>query len=181
MKDFLPGEEIGDTRIFADEKCVGESKKIYKREDGFVLSVSHKRSEPRGAMVIETSIENHGEKTVTMEMLTSVLLKKIKADKIYRLQSFWSAEGMLKIDTIKALDMEHSWSDHGYRVEKFGNLGTMPVRRYFPFVTLEDSNTGFFTGVMLYAPSSWQIELLVKEGDYITISGGLADRDSGQL
>lgn len=156
-----------------------EEETVLRNKDDILLRVTNKKSGYSDATIVETSIENHGDREVVMELLTSVLLKKIKADKIYRLLSFWSAEGKLKVDTVKSLNLEHSWSDHGYRVEKFGNLGSMPVRRYFPFVALEDSETGSFTGVLLYAPSSWQIELLVKEGDFITISGGLADRDFG--
>ena len=53
------------------------------------------------------------------------------------------------------------------------------VRQFFPFVAVEDSETGKFTGVQLYAPSSWQIEILVKSGDVVTIAGGIADRDFG--
>nr|WP_297703624.1 glycoside hydrolase family 36 protein [uncultured Butyrivibrio sp.] len=156
-----------------------EDETLYRNTDAIELSVSHKKSSLYDATEVVTTIENKGTKAVTMEMLTSVLLKKIKADKIHRLLSFWSAEGKHQIDTVKSLNLEHSWSNHGYRVLKFGNLGSMPVRQYFPFVAVENSETQEFTAVALYAPASWQIELLVKEGDTITISGGLADRDYG--
>ncbi|WP_029231321.1 glycoside hydrolase family 36 protein [Butyrivibrio sp. VCB2006] len=151
----------------------------YRREDGLVLEVTNRKSSLSEATEVITVVSNEGKEPLTMEMLTSVLLKGIKADKIHRFSSFWSAEGRHKVDTIKELDMEHSWSDHGYRVLKFGNLGSMPVRQFFPFVAVEDSETSTFTAVQLYAPSSWQIEVCVKSGDVVKIAGGLADRDFG--
>ena len=66
-----------------------------------------------------------------------------------------------------------------YRVEKFGTVGTMPVRSYFPFVALEDSESGTFTGVLLCSPASWQIEIIIREDDTYTLAGGIADRDFG--
>ncbi len=156
-----------------------ETETVYTRKDGITLTLSHIKSSLSDATEFVTTITNNSDNKVTMEMLTSVLLKEIKADKAYRLLSFWSAEGKLKVDTLKELNMEHSWSNHGYRVTKFGNLGSMPVRQYFPFVALEDSESGQFTALQLYAPSSWQIELLVKSGDTVSVSGSLADRDFG--
>lgn len=152
---------------------------VLKRPDGLELSIENKKSMLSDATEVTTTVQNGGKEPFSMEMLTSVLLKDIKADRIHRLLSFWSAEGKHKVDTIKDLDLEHSWSGHGVRVLKFGNLGTMPVRVFFPFVAVEDSDSGTFTAVMLYAPSSWQMEVLVKEGDVVSISGGLADRDFG--
>ena len=152
---------------------------VLKRPDGLELNIENKKSPLSDATEVTTTVQNGGKEPLSMEMLTSVLLKGIKADRIHRLLSFWSAEGKHKVDTVKDLDLEHSWSGHGVRVLKFGNLGTMPVRSFFPFVAVEDSDSGTFTAVMLYAPSSWQMEVLVKEGDAVSISGGLADRDFG--
>lgn len=152
---------------------------VLKRPDGLELNIENKKSTLSDATEVTTTVQNGGKEPLSMEMLTSVLLKDIKADRIHRLLSFWSAEGKHKVDTIKDLDLEHSWSGHGVRVLKFGNLGTMPVRAFFPFVAVEDSETGTFTAVMLYAPSSWQIEVLVRGDDTVSISGGIADRDFG--
>lgn len=160
-------------------KSENENESEYRRQDGLVLKVRNTYCAEADATEVVTTIQNDGSRTLAMEMLTSVLVREIKADRIHRLLSFWSAEGKHKVDTIKELDMEHSWSNHGVRVLKFGNLGSMPVRQFFPFVAVEDSKTGTFTAVQLYAPSSWQIEVLVKEGDTVTIAGGIADRDYG--
>lgn len=157
-----------------------EEETIYEREDGLTLKVSHKKSNLSDVTVVETVAENNGTRHLVMEMLTSVLVRDIKADKIHRLLSFWSAEGRHKVDSVKELNMERSWSGHGVRVCKFGNLGSMPVRQYFPFVALEDSESGTFTAVQLYVPASWQIELWVKDYDgKVTVAAGLPDRDFG--
>ncbi len=128
---------------------------------------------------VSTIFENKGSESTTLEMLSSFALKGIKADKIHRLQSFWSAEGKLRTETTKELHLEPSWNRCGMRVEKFGNLGSMPVRKYFPFIALENSETHEFTAVQLYSPFSWQIEILCKEDETLSLVGGIADRDFG--
>ncbi len=155
-------------------------RQVMKSEDGLTLTVSHIPNEKTGATVIQTEFANNSEKPVTLELLTSFYIKSIKADKIHRLLSFWSAEGRHRTDTVKELNMEMSWGHFAYRVEKFGNVGSMPVRKYFPFLALEDSETGTFTAVQLYTPSSWQIEIICRQEEKLNIAGGIADRDFGQ-
>lgn len=54
----------------------------------------------------------------------------------------------------------------------------MPVRKWFPFIALENSKTKEFIGIQLYCASSWQIELF-RNQDPLTLAGGLADFDYG--
>lgn len=133
----------------------------------------------RDTLQVSTTFENQDDETAILEMLSSFAIKGIKADKIHRLQSFWSAEGKLRTETVEELHLEPSWNNFGMRVEKFGNLGSMPVRKYFPFIALENSETSEFVAVQLYIPSSWQIEILCSEGDTVSLVGGIADRDFG--
>jgi len=156
------------------------SKTTLTSDDGLKLTVSYEKSPYSDATEVVTSFENGSGAPVTLEMLTSFLLPAVKADKIHRILSFWSAEGRVKTDDLAELNMEHSWNNMAFRVEKFGNVGSMPVRKYFPFVALEDSETHSFTAVQLYSPASWQIELTVRAGDVVRLSGGIADRDFGQ-
>ena len=148
--------------------------------DGITLTAQTSVSPYSDAYEVHTSITNGSGNAVTMEMLTSFLFTGIKADKIHRLLSFWSAEGRLYTTDLTELNMNHSWNNMAYRVEKFGNVGTMPVRKYFPFIALEDSAGHSFFAVQLYSPASWQIELIVREDDTVTVAGGIADRDFGQ-
>jgi len=137
------------------------------------------KSNDDNSMRVHTEFFNNSDNAVTLEMISSFALKGVKADKIHRMLSFWSAEGKLKTDDIKDLLLEPSWAKHGVRVEKFGSVGSLPVRKYFPWLVLENSETGEFTGVQLYCASSWQIELIVCRDNTITVNAGLADRDFG--
>ncbi|MCR5768557.1 MAG: alpha-galactosidase [Lachnospiraceae bacterium] len=181
------GENIGtgsnDTGVYENNNDMagsGDHMISMRSEDGLRLRAETKKSPYCNAYEIRTSFANGSDKPVTLEMMTSFLLPDIKADRLYRIQSFWSAEGRLKVDELRDLNMEHAWNHMAFRVEKFGNVGSMPVRKYFPFVVLEDSETHTFTGVQLYSPASWQIELVVRRGDVVTLAGGIADRDFGQ-
>lgn len=167
MRRFTSVTHSGDT------ECM-------QSDDGIILSVTTSKSPYSDAYEVYTTVTNDSPYPMELEMITSFLLRDIKADKVHRILSFWSAEGRLRTDDLRTLNMEHSWNNMAYRVEKFGNVGSMPVRKYFPFVVLEDSSTGEFTGVQLYSPASWQIELVVRKGDLVTVAGGIADRDFGQ-
>lgn len=160
---------------------VNEADELYEAvsDDGLKLSVSTVKSAVSDAYEVRTLFENASPQELELEMITSFLLPDIKADRIHRILSFWSAEGRVKTDDIVSLNMEHSWNNMAYRVVKFGNVGTMPVRKYFPFIALEDSKEHVFTALQLYSPASWQIELVVRAGDVVTLSGGIADRDFG--
>jgi len=154
-----------------------DNKIVYENQKGHLVTLNRiKRS---NVLEVSTSFKNNASETATLEMISSFAIRGIKADKIHRLQSFWSAEGKLRTETIFDLNLEPSWNRVGMRVEKFGNLGSMPVRKYFPFIALEDSENGHFIAVQLYTPSSWQIEIICKENDSLTLVGGLADRDFG--
>lgn len=153
---------------------------VMKTDDGIVLTTETTLSPYSDAYEICTRITNGSDETVTMEMLTSFLFRGVKADKLHRILSFWSAEGRLLTTDLTDINMEHSWNHLAYRIEKFGNVGSMPVRKYFPFVALEDSESHTFLAVQLYSPASWQIELTVRGDDGVTLSGGIADRDFGQ-
>lgn len=158
----------GDIKLFEDSR---RHKIAIKAE---------KKDTPCGDVTeIVTTFINESDTACTLEMLASFAISGVKADKVHRMQSFWSAEGKLRTETIEDLHLEPSWNRCATRVEKFGNLGTMPVRKYFPFVALEDSESGRVLGISLYSPSSWQMELLCKESEELTVVGGIADRDFG--
>lgn len=151
---------------------------LWKEERGYEVRVFEEKEDQ--ATRVYTEFKNNSEKEVVMEMLASFALKGIKADKIHRLQSFWSAEGRLRTETIEELHLEKSWNGCARRIEKFGNVGSMPVRKYFPFLALEDCETGEFTGILMGHASSWQIEISCREVQELDVMGGIADRDLGQ-
>lgn len=150
---------------------------VYENDQGVVLTVKI-RQEGKVSRV-HTVLYNGSEEEIIPEMLASFAVRGIQADRIHRLQSFWSAEGKLRTETLEELHMEPSWNGCGLRIEKFGNVGSMPVRKYFPFLALEDSASGTLIGIQLSCASSWQMEILCKENDMLSVVGGLADRDFG--
>lgn len=163
---------------FATESDTDE-KTVMKSDNGLILTVAKEKDSKTGTTHITTTVENAGTEPVSMEMLASFVISEIEGDKLHRFLSFWSAEGRHKVDRLNDLNMEHAWNNMAYRIEKFGNVGGMPVRKYFPFVAVEDSKTGKFTAVSLYSPSSWQIEVVIRHDDRVTLAGGIADRDFG--
>lgn len=176
------GLTMQDSGTMRDFKVMRESleETVYVNGNGVELSVSHVDNPVTNATEIITRIENKSSQPFTMEMMTSFMIKDIEADELIRLTSFWSAEGRVKVDKITDLNLEPAWNKMAFRVEKFGTIGTMPVRRYFPFAALRNSKTGQVTAVSLYAPAAWQIEVTARHDDTLTMSGGIADRDFGQ-
>lgn len=150
---------------------------LYMTSRGDRISCWHV-TQPNGAVACHTEFQNAGSEPVTLEMLASFALMGVRGDRIHRLTSFWSAEGRLLSQDLTDLDMEPSWSRHGVRVEKFGQVGSMPVRKWFPFLAVENTRTGEFLGVQLYCASSWQMEVICRD-DPLEICGGLADYDFG--
>lgn len=162
---------VGLTQVDKTDDCT-----FYTDPRGYRLEAWHRR---RGDVTdCRTVFYNDSDTPVTIEMISSFALRNITADRLYRIQSFWSAEGRLLCQELTDLNMEPSWSGCGVRVEKFGQTGSMPVRRWFPFVALEDSQTHTFTGVQLYCASSWQMEIF-RSQQPLHLCGGLADRDYG--
>jgi alpha-galactosidase len=97
---------------------------------------------------------------------------------IHRLMSRWSQEGKLSTQTIEELQLDASWTLEAVRSERFGQIGSLPVNHYFPFLAVEDRKSQVFWGVQLAHGASWQMEIYRKDED-IAISGGLADREFG--
>ena len=144
------------------------------------------RAGERGVEVY-TAFFNRGETPVTLEMLSSFslggLTPYVAGDApgslvLHRLRSKWSNEGRLSSEAVEDLQLEPSWSGHGAFSEKFGQVGSLPVRRWFPFVAVEDRQSGVCWGAQLHAPASWQIEVYRRD-EGLCLSGGPADYDFG--
>ncbi len=136
---------------------------------------------------IATHIENRSGEEQTIEMLSSFTLGGITpfdhADApgrliVHRLRSAWSAEGRLESVPLERLHLERSWSGHAALCERFGQVGSMPVRGFFPFVAVEDRSAGVTWAAQIAWAGSWQLELY-RNDDCLSLSGGLADREFG--
>jgi alpha-galactosidase len=132
-------------------------------------------------------VRNDGLEEFRLEMLSSFSLGGITpfapddaSNRLHfhRFRSFWSAEGRHISQSIEGLHLERSWSGHGVRAERFGQVGSMPVHGYHPFAAIEDRDAGVFWGATLAWAGSWQMELYRRD-DQLSLSGGLADRELG--
>ena len=157
--------------------------------DGCGRTVRHRLRWEEGleALTVSCEFENTGDSPVTLNLLSSVNLSGVTpftpgdasgALFLHRIRSMWSAEGRVQTESIEAAMLERSWTGHALRVCRFGQLGSMPVRDYFPFAALEDRKAGVTWAVQLACPSSWQMEIRRRD-DCLNLMTSLADRDFG--
>ncbi|RRJ65591.1 alpha-galactosidase [Paenibacillus oralis] len=134
-----------------------------------------------------TIVKNESELPVTAEMISSFSLTGFtpfaeddapESLIFHRILSSWSAEGRLYSSNIEDLNLEPAWAPSGTRCLRFGQVGSMPVRGFFPAAYLEDTRVGVTWGVQIAHPASWQIEI-GRRDDALYLSGGLADREFG--
>ena len=139
------------------------------------------------AIIVTSTFENKGDRPVALELLSSMNLSGITpftegdaagALFLHRIRSMWSAEGRVQTEPVEEAMLERSWTGHALRLCKFGQVGSMPVRGYFPFAALEDRNAGVTWAAQLACPSSWQMEIRRKD-DCLNLMASLADEDFG--
>lgn len=143
--------------------------------------------EAQDAVSLHVEFINDGNEGLNLEMLSSFCLgylspfdqeDSVERIRVHRFRSTWSAEGRHEDSSLEELHLERSWASHSAVSERFGQIGSMPVRGFFPFVAIEDRVEGVFWAAQLACPSSWQMEIYRRD-DKLSISGGLADREFG--
>ena len=136
---------------------------------------------------IYCSLKNIGREPLTMEMFESFSLGNLSPYQegdgheslfVHRARSVWSQEGRMERIAAEDLQLEPAWDPHAVRCEKFGQAGSMPVNKFFPFAAVEDAAHHVFWGAQIAHHASWQMELYRKD-EGLALSGGLADRDFG--
>ncbi len=134
-----------------------------------------------------TVVRNTSQTTATLDMLASFSFSGITPFQaaeapeelmVHRIRATWSAEGRLESRLAEELQLERSWTGHAAVSERFGQVGSMPVRGFFPFLAVEDLTAGVLWGARLEHAASWQMEVY-RKGDDLCVSGGLADREFG--
>lgn len=160
---------------------------ILKDERGYLAEHHLLYHETDKTMRSYCVFRNESKKTAALEMISSFSLGKISpymsgdghdTIKVHRLRSVWSMEGRLETRTLEELQLEPSWAGHAVRSERFGQAGSIPVNRYFPTLVLEDTENHIFWGAQIAHNAAWQMEVF-RRGDYVQMSGGLADRELG--
>lgn len=139
------------------------------------------------SVTVWTQIENISGQDQRLELLSSFSLcsvfgfsarERTRDFLLHRLRSKWSEEGRLDSRGFLELQLEPSWQKYGAQSIRFGQVGSMPVRRFFPWFVIEDRRFHCMLGGILAIPSSWQLEIF-SEDDRPAVSGGLADREFG--
>ena len=153
------------------------------------LAASHNLRWQAGAEAVEVdvTVTNVSEGSLTLQLLASFCLGGIGPSSrddppgrflVHRLRTGWSSEGRLVSETFEDLHLEHARTDKAVSVERFGQVGSMPVRGFAPMVGLEDTAAGVTWAAQLAWAGSWQVELFGRGGQ-VSLSGGLADWDFG--
>ncbi|MCH5209429.1 MAG: alpha-galactosidase [Oscillospiraceae bacterium] len=158
-----------------------------KSEKGIeiVHILTHKNG--RSYVTVETELKNNSGNDIKLEMLSSFTMYNISpylegagenSMLLHRIRGKWSQEGRLVSETLEDLMLEDSWTYSSANSVRFGQVGSMPVKGYFPFMALEDTKNNIIWGVQMKSPASWQMEV-TRADDGVCLSGGLADREFG--
>lgn len=184
-------QTVQQLKFWKQELLQEEKKQIIitslKDERGYV--VRHFLTWTKGELFCRSfcEFENNSGEPAELEMFESFSLGGISPyiegdchDQIvvHRLRSRWSQEGRLESLPIEHLELEPAWADHAVRCERFGQAGSMPVNKFFPYLVLEDRKNHIFWGAQIAHGASWQMEIYRKD-EGIAMSGGLADREFG--
>ncbi|MBK1859865.1 glycoside hydrolase family 36 protein [Cerasicoccus arenae] len=140
-----------------------------------------------GFVEVTSTFHNDSNEPLTLEMFSSFSLGGITPFAcgdaagrlvLHRLRSAWCAEGRLESRAIEEMQLECFHYPDTPTAERFGQVGSMPVRGWHPFIAIEDLEVGVTWAAQLACPGSWQLEAHRRD-DCISISGGLADREFG--
>ena len=176
-----------------------QSQEVQEREDGLEIVTAlqgdhdctalHHLSWVSGEKTVRTwvTFRNDGTEPVHVELLSSFSLGGLTPYtagdahgtlQVHRVRSVWSMEGRLQSEPVEALQLEPSWADHAVRCERFGQVGSLPVNHWFPWLMIEDTCNHVFWGAQIAHNASWQMEIYRKD-EAMAISGGLADYELG--
>jgi alpha-galactosidase len=151
------------------------------------LSVRHRLRPYRSVLESSVAVANDGTAPLTIDLISSFALAGITpyaSDDapgrmvLHRWRSGWSLEGRLVSEPLEHLHLVPNYAGHGAAAERWGQIGTMPVRGWFPQVVAEDTEAGVCWGAQLAWGGSWQLEAYRRRDD-LCLSGGLADREYG--
>ena len=191
---FAGGHSLACSDVVDEMRLVGQE----RRDDAVITTIAdaagrtiyHRAAWHAGleALRVSTAFENNTGEPLTLDLLTSVNVGNITpftpadavgALTVHRVHSAWSAEGRLHSESVESMHLESSWSGYGMRIEKFAQIGSMPVRGWFPFAAVEDKKAGVTWAIQLACPSSWQCELR-RQGEGLSMSIGLPDDETGR-
>lgn len=156
-------------------------------EEGYQVKHAVRYTKGEQGIEIETVFMNHTGRTVTLDMFTSFSLDNLSPFqrddapyklKLHRFRGGWSLEGKHTESTVEELNLESTWFRAFPESERYGGLGSHPVKRWFPFGCVEDTEMHVCWAAQLECSGSWQMEFS-KDGDCYSLSGGIADCEFG--
>jgi alpha-galactosidase len=190
---FANGHSMCASQSTANMKFISQENRgntiITKLANSRGCEVKHILEYRAGCKALNVKVEfvNNSEEEVILEMISSLSFGGLTPFEdgntpntmmLHRIRSAWSAEGKVLSQAVEDLQLEPSWANHGIRVEKIGQIGSMPVRKYFPFAAVEDTKRKVTWALQLSCPSSWQIEIRRRDAG-LSVTAGLADYDFG--
>lgn len=160
---------------------------LLQAEEGYEILHRIEYTEGEQGIEVETLFRNRSGRTVTLDMISSFSLDNLspfqKDDapyklKLHRFRGGWSLEGKHVENTVEELNLESPWLRAFPESERYGGIGSHPVKRWFPFGCVEDTEHHVFWAAQLGCNCSWQMEFS-RDGDCYSLSGGLADCEFG--
>ena len=178
-----------DALRFVSQKKDGDTV-VTELADETGRTVFHTLKWEKGLEALRVSVrfENRTGKPVTLDLISSLNMGGITPFAeddapgtllLHRARSAWSAEGRLLTESIEEAMLERSWTGHALRIAKFGQVGSMPVRGWFPFAAVEDTANNVTWAMQIACPSSWQMEIR-RKNDRLNMMASLPDEDFGQ-
>ena len=178
-----------DALRFVSQKKDGDTV-VTELADETGRTVFHTLKWEKGLEALRVSVrfENRTGKPVTLDLISSLNMGGITPFTeddapgillLHRARSAWRAEGRQLTESIEEAMLERSWTGHALRIAKFGQVGSMPVRGWFPFAAVEDTANNVTWAMQIACPSSWQMEIRRKD-DRLNMMASLPDEDFGQ-
>lgn len=202
LGDLYPGSYAGGTTMRNSgtvEQFKYEKQEIIREEDRRVIEtyltdqrghrLIHRLGWTGGDYAVDSTAVfiNDSDQPAVLEMLSSFSLSELtpfeeedasECLRLHRIRSKWSQEGRMVTETAEELQLEPSWAYWQPNSVRYGQVGSMPVKGYFPFGAVEDVKAGVVWAAQLETEASWQMEFYRRD-DCLAFSGGLADREYG--
>jgi alpha-galactosidase len=175
---------LHEQRVEDDGRCVVTE---LRHPCGLVAEHRLRWRPGQGWLRVATRVRNDGPDALRLELVTGAVigdLTPFAADDapgrlvLHRFRSTWSGEGRHEAIVLEDLHLERSWAGHSIQCERFGQVGSMPVRGFFPWIGLEDRVAGVTWALQPDAPASWQCDALRRD-DAVSLAAGPADHELG--
>lgn len=159
----------------------------FKADGGIEVSNAIKIHHKTGVAESHCAVKNNTGNRLLIDALPSVNISNltpfsVKNDYtklfLHNVLSDWSMEGRHKKTSLSELNLEDSWTTFGFKSERFGQVGSVPARKYYPFFALEDEENEAVWGIGVSSSGSWQAEVAAVNGQ-VSISAGAADYSFG--